>query len=229
MSSLIEFDSVYKIYQMGDITLEALKGVSFKIDARQLVAIMGPSGSGKSTLMNLIGLLDTPSRGHYLLEGKPIEAHSDDELAQIRNKNIGFVFQSFYLLSKLTAVQNVCLPLLYRGITFSKAKPIAMSFLERVNMHTRAQHKPHELSGGQQQRVAIARALVGNPSVILADEPTGALDTKIGQDVMDLFRELHQKEGKTIIIITHDPDIAAQCEITYHIRDGEMSAGEKNS
>lgn len=187
-----------------------------------MAAITGTSGGGKSTLMNIIGLLDEPSSGTYSFEGKEVINLNDDELSGIRNKKIGFVFQQFNLLPRLSAAENVAMPLLYRGESIRKSSLIARSFLEKVGMGDRADHNPMELSGGQQQRVAIARALAGNPSIILADEPTGALDTKVGQEIMDLFLRLNQEDGTTIVMITHDPRIAAQCERQFNISDGLM-------
>lgn len=220
MSTLIDLQQVTKSYHLGDNDLPVLKKVDLTIQQGELLSIMGASGSGKSTLMNIIGLLDRHDDGQFLLQDKQVSQYSDDELAAIRNKTIGFVFQQFFLLPRLTAIQNVCLPLLYRGIKAKQRKLRAMEELEKVGMANYANHRPSELSGGQQQRVAIARALVGDPSVLLADEPTGALDSKIGQEVMDLFVSLNRDYNRTIIIITHDPNIAAQCNRTVHIQDG---------
>lgn len=218
--SVMELTDIRKSYHMGDSTLEVLKGIDFKIEQGEMVAIIGASGSGKSTLMNIIGLLDRHDGGIYLLNGRRVQTYSDDDLADIRNKTIGFVFQQFFLLSRMNALQNVALPLLYRGERGREANRQCRAVLEKVGMADYCDHRPSELSGGQQQRVAIARALVGSPSVILADEPTGALDSKIGQDVMDLFISLNREEGATIIIITHDPSVAAQCTRTVRIKDG---------
>lgn len=223
MSSLIELNDIRKIYPLGDHELTVLKGIDLAIMPGELVAIIGASGSGKSSLLNIIGLLDRPTSGTYHLQGKEVSSLPDKELARLRNQMIGFVFQSFFLLPRLTAVQNVGLPLLYRGIKAEENKQRSLAMLERVGMGPWAQHKPNQLSGGQQQRVAIARALVGSPRVILADEPTGALDSKTGQDVMDLFRTLNTADGVTIIIVTHDAKIAAQCQRTIHIQDGLIS------
>ena len=220
MSCLIKLNQVVRTYYMGDNQVDALKGVSLEINAGELVAIIGPSGSGKSSLMNILGLLDTPTSGEYILGGKAMAASHDDELAKLRNDLIGFVFQSFFLLPKISALQNVCLPLFYRHEGGEQAEAKARAMLKKVGMEPYIHHKPVELSGGQQQRVAVARALVGAPKLVLADEPTGALDSKIGQDVMDLFIELNEKEKVTMIIITHDEKIAAQCKRVVHVQDG---------
>ncbi|MDF2867584.1 MAG: yknY [Gammaproteobacteria bacterium] len=220
MSSLIELNNIKKIYPLGEYELIVLKGIEANIESGELVAIIGASGSGKSSLLNIIGLLDRPTSGHYHLQGKEVSTLPDKELARLRNQMIGFVFQSFFLLPRLTALQNVGLPLLYRGTKSAESKQRSLAMLERVGMTNWAQHKPSQLSGGQQQRVAIARALIGNPKIILADEPTGALDSKTGQDVMELFKILNKDDGVTIIIVTHDPKIAAQCQRVIHIQDG---------
>lgn len=222
MSSLIELTAVTKTYQLESHQLTVLKGVNLTIDSDELVAVIGASGSGKSSLLNIIGLLDRPTAGSYKLQNQEVSVLSDKELARLRNQMIGFVFQSFFLLPRLTAVQNVSLPLLYRGTKSIESKQRSLALLERVGMTNWAEHKPSQLSGGQQQRVAIARALVGNPSVILADEPTGALDSKTGQDVMNLFTSLNQQEGVTVIIVTHDPKIAEQCHRIIHLQDGQI-------
>jgi putative ABC transport system ATP-binding protein len=206
---------------MGAEEIHALKGVSVQIERGEYVAIMGPSGSGKSTLMNLIGCLDTPSRGRYLLNGNEVSAMSDDELARIRNEEIGFVFQTFNLLPRATAMHNVELPLVYAGVSKQDRLDRARRALERVELGDRLHHRPNQLSGGQRQRVAIARALVNNPSILLADEPTGNLDTKTGNEIMALFASLH-RSGNTIIVVTHEPDIAALAERAIHIRDGQV-------
>lgn len=224
MSSVIEFVDVTKTYYMGDNELQVLKGVTFSVGDNELIAVMGPSGSGKSTIMNIIGLLDNPSSGEYKLSGQSVADLDSDSLAKIRNQKIGFVFQSFFLLPRMNAVQNVMLPLSYRGVVGREAHDRAMTMLEKVSMDQHAKHKPHELSGGQQQRVAIARALVGQPEIILADEPTGALDSRIGQEVMELFKSLHRDEHTTLIMITHDPKIGAQCERVIEIQDGRIVA-----
>jgi len=205
---------------MGDTAQTVLHGIDLDINEGDMVAIMGASGSGKSTMMNIIGLLDRPSQGDYYIHGKDAINLKDDQRATLRNKTIGFVFQQFFLLAKLNAERNVALPLVYRGERPQVAKERALAMLDRVGMSDRSHHRPNELSGGQQQRVAIARALVGEPDIVLADEPTGALDSSTGKDVMDLFAELHRKEKKTIIVITHDPNIGEQCERIIHLKDG---------
>lgn len=222
MSTIIELRDIVKTYHIGHYDVPVLKGINFKVDKGELVSIMGASGSGKSTMMNIIGLLDRLDEGLYLLNNKDVLAYTEDELATIRNHTIGFVFQTFFLLPRLDAVQNVALPLLYRGIRGKACRQQCIDMLERVGMGKYIDHKPSELSGGQQQRVAIARALVGNPSVILADEPTGALDSTMGKEVMELFIHLNHHDETTIIIITHDPDVAAQCKRTVHIKDGNI-------
>ncbi len=205
---------------MGESTLPVLKSINFSINTGELVSIMGASGSGKSTLMNIIGLLDHYDSGLYYLKGKEIHLYKDDDLAKIRNKTMGFVFQSFFLLPRLTALQNVSLPLLYRGIHEKESKERCYELLEKVGVADFAKHHPSELSGGQQQRVAIARALIGNPTVVLADEPTGALDSKVGQEIMDLFISLNEEEQVTIVLITHDINNAKQCNRIVHMKDG---------
>ncbi len=216
---LIETRDLWKTYVMGSEEIHALRGVSIEIQRGEYVAIMGPSGSGKSTLMNLIGCLDTPSRGTYLLNDKEVSRMDDDELARIRNEEIGFVFQTFNLLPRATALHNVELPLVYAGIGGSERSDRAKAALARVELDQRMNHRPNELSGGQRQRVAIARALVNNPSILLADEPTGNLDSKTGVEIMALFARLHEG-GNTIIVVTHEPDIAAHAHRAIHIRDG---------
>jgi putative ABC transport system ATP-binding protein len=218
---LIETYDLWKTYTMGAEEIHALRGVSVQIDRGEYVAIMGPSGSGKSTLMNLIGCLDTPSRGRYLLNGNEVSAMSDDELARIRNEEIGFVFQTFNLLPRATAVHNVELPLVYAGVSKQDRLERAKRALERVELGDRLNHRPNQLSGGQRQRVAIARALVNNPSILLADEPTGNLDTKTGNEIMALVANLH-RSGNTIIVVTHESDIAAMADRAIHIRDGRV-------
>lgn len=220
MSQLIELHDITKKYQVGGTEQIILKGINLELRAGELVAIMGASGSGKSTLLNILGMLDRPTSGQYLLEGREIGALPEEERAIARNQYIGFVFQAFFLLPRLSIVQNVGLPLVYRNWEESAIAPRALAMLEKVGLSDRARHKPNQLSGGQQQRAAIARALVGNPKVILADEPTGALDTQTGQVIMDLFIDLNQKEHVTTIIVTHDPKVAAQCQRTIHIQDG---------
>jgi putative ABC transport system ATP-binding protein len=219
--SLIETRDLWKTYVMGDEEIHALKGVSISIERGEYVAIMGPSGSGKSTLMNLIGCLDTPSKGTYLLNNKEVSQMNDNELARIRNEEIGFVFQTFNLLPRATALHNVELPLVYAGVSKTDRLARAKAAIEKVELTHRMGHKPNELSGGQRQRVAIARALVNNPSILLADEPTGNLDTKTGVEIMALFARLHQG-GNTIILVTHEPDIAAYAHRVIAIRDGQV-------
>jgi len=216
---LIETVDLWKTYVMGSEEIHALRGVSIRIDRGEYVAIMGPSGSGKSTLMNLIGCLDTPSKGSYLLNGKQVSQMNDNELARIRNEEIGFVFQTFNLLPRATALHNVELPLVYAGIPAKDRQERAKSALEKVELTSRMTHRPNELSGGQRQRVAIARALVNNPSILLADEPTGNLDSKTGLEIMGVFERLH-KAGNTIVLVTHEADVAAFAYRAVHIRDG---------
>lgn len=226
--SLLKLENIKKSFALGPVQVHVLKGVSFEVNAGEMLAITGTSGSGKSTLMNIIGFLDQPDSGRYLLEGRETAELSDSELSGIRNQKIGFVFQQFNLLGKLTALENVCLPLVYRGIPEKEQKPMAMEILEKVGMEDRAGHRPMELSGGQQQRVAIARALVGSPSILLADEPTGALDTRVGQEIMNLFLELNASRHITTLIITHDPRIAAQCPETVRMQDGCVAGTEES-
>lgn len=218
---LIDIRNMSKIYKMGDIELKALNDISLKIFPREFVAIIGPSGSGKSTLMNMIGCLDVPTSGEYYIEGREVSKLKDDELAEIRNKLIGFIFQGFNLLSKLTAVENVELPLIYQGKSKAERLEKSLEALERVSLADRINHKPSELSGGQQQRVAIARALAGNPELILADEPTGNLDSKSGVEVMKMLKELHE-QGNTVVLITHDNNVAMQADRLIRIQDGEI-------
>jgi putative ABC transport system ATP-binding protein len=224
--ALIETRDLWRTYQMGDEEIHALKGVSISIERGEYVAIMGPSGSGKSTLMNLIGCLDTPSKGTYLLNGKEVSQMNDNELARIRNEEIGFVFQTFNLLPRATALHNVELPLVYAGIPRKDRLELAKGAIEKVELTHRMTHKPNELSGGQRQRVAIARALVNNPSILLADEPTGNLDSKTGVEIMALFARLHQG-GNTIILVTHEADIAAYAHRVIAIRDGQVERDVK--
>ena len=224
--ALIETKDLWKTYVMGAEEIHALRGVDLTIERGEFVAIMGPSGSGKSTLMNLIGCLDTPSKGSYLLNGKQVSEMNDDELARIRNEEIGFVFQTFNLLPRATALHNVELPLVYAGIPSSDRQKLARQALERVELADRMGHRPNQLSGGQRQRVAIARALVNNPSILLADEPTGNLDTKTGLEIMGLFRKLHAS-GNTIILVTHEADIAANALRAVHLRDGQVEHDER--
>jgi len=219
--ALIETVDLWKTYVMGTEEIHALRGVSVQIERGEYVAIMGPSGSGKSTLMNLIGCLDTPSRGSYLLNGKQASEMNDNELARIRNEEIGFVFQTFNLLPRATALHNVELPLVYAGVPAKDRELRAKTALEKVELAQRMTHRPNALSGGQRQRVAIARALVNNPSILLADEPTGNLDSKTGAEIMALFERLH-KAGNTIVLVTHEADVAAFAYRTIQIRDGQV-------
>ena len=222
---LIRTADLWKTYEMGSEKIHALHGVTFELHKNEYVAIMGPSGSGKSTLMNLIGCLDSPTRGDYFLNGKLVSEMDDDELAYIRNREIGFVFQTFNLLPRASALQNVELPLTYAGIPAGRRKEMADKAMDQVELGSRKYHKPNELSGGQRQRVAIARALVNNPSILLADEPTGNLDSKTGLEIMALFRRLHQ-EGNTIILVTHEAEVARQANRIIHILDGKISSDE---
>ena len=223
---VIQSYNLWKTYVMGDQTINAVSGVDMTIHRGEYVAIMGPSGSGKSTLMNLIGCLDSPSEGQYYINGNLASAMSDDDLARIRNKEIGFVFQTFNLLARATALHNVELPLIYAGIPTEQRQQMAQERLRQVDLGQRMHHKPNELSGGQRQRVAIARALVNNPSILLADEPTGALDSATGVEIMGLFERLHQ-QGNTIILVTHEHDIAMHAHRVIYIRDGRIEKDEK--
>jgi putative ABC transport system ATP-binding protein len=224
---IIETQHLKKEYKMGDNIVRALQDVSISIDKGEYVAFMGPSGSGKSTLMNIVGCLDSPTSGTYMLNNQLVSEMTENELAEIRNKEIGFVFQTFNLLPRASALENVALPLVYAGYSRSDREEIAMDALKSVNLETRWHHKPNELSGGQRQRVAIARALVNNPSIILADEPTGNLDTKTSYDIMNLFQELHDK-GNTIIMVTHEDDIAHYAHRIIRLRDGLIEWDRKN-
>jgi putative ABC transport system ATP-binding protein len=226
--ALIETRDLWKTYVMGEEEIHALRGVTIEIERGEYVAIMGPSGSGKSTLMNLIGCLDTPSKGSYLLNEKEVAAMNDDELARIRNEEIGFVFQTFNLLPRATALHNVELPLVYAGVSGKTRQDRAKLALEKVELTSRASHRPNELSGGQRQRVAIARALVNDPSILLADEPTGNLDSKTGNEIMGLFARLHEG-GNTIILVTHEADIAAYAHRVINIRDGQVEKDAKRA
>ena len=216
---VIVADTLRKIYQMGDVEVQALRGLSCTIDRGEVIAIVGPSGSGKSTLMNILGCLDHPTSGDYILDGELVSELRDDQLAAIRNRKVGFVFQSFNLLSRSSALTNVELPLRYSGNREGR-KDRARDALTSVGLGDRMTHRPTELSGGQQQRVAIARAIVNNPAIIMADEPTGNLDSRVGQEIMDLLLKLNQERGTTLIIVTHDPKVAAQAQRTIHIKDG---------
>src|SRR6185369_8860710 len=223
--SLIRTDDLWKTYEMGSTEVHALQGVSFSIRRNEYVAIMGPSGSGKSTLMNLIGCLDTPSKGHYWINNRLVSEMNDDELAHIRNKEIGFVFQTFNLLARATALHNVELPLIYNGTPADKRLERAKESLRLVDLGERMDHRPNELSGGQRQRVAIARALVNDPSILLADEPTGNLDSTTGLEIMGLFAELH-RQGQTVVMVTHEQDIAANAERVVTLRDGLVATDQ---
>jgi len=217
---LIELKQVTKTYHSGENQFQALKGIDFQLEQGEMIAIVGASGSGKSTLMNIIGFLDRCSTGEHLFAGKEVPHLSDEALANIRNQKIGFVFQSFFLLPRLNALQNVMLPLFYRGDTDSVAREKSIQMLTKMKMEKFAKHKPNQLSGGQQQRVAIARALVGEPDVILADEPTGSLDSKTGEDIMDLFKQLNKEENRTIVIVTHDHGVSHLCQRKVMLHDG---------
>jgi putative ABC transport system ATP-binding protein len=221
--ALIETVEIWKTYAMGSEEIHALRGVSIQIERGEYVAIMGPSGSGKSTLMNLIGCLDTPSKGSYLLNGKQVSQMNDNELARIRNEEVGFVFQTFNLLPRATSLKNVELPLVYAGVSAKDREQRARMALEQVDLASRVNHRPNELSGGQRQRVAIARALVNAPSMLLADEPTGNLDSKTGLEIMEIFARLH-RAGNTILLVTHEADVAAYANRTIHLRDGQIES-----
>ena len=226
--ALIETRDLWKTYTMGSEKIHALQGVSMEIERGEYVAIMGPSGSGKSTFMNLVGCLDTPSKGSYLLNGHEVRTMDDDELARIRNEEIGFVFQTFNLLPRATALHNVELPLVYAGVSGSVRRDRALEALERVELGDRVTHRPNQLSGGQRQRVAVARALVNNPSILLADEPTGNLDSKTGLEIMALFERLHGT-GNTIVLITHEPGVAKYAHRVIHLRDGLIERDVRQS
>ena len=223
MDNVIEAHDLRKVYKMGEVEVEALRGVSFGIKRGEVVAIMGPSGSGKSTLMNTLGCLDRPTSGEYVLDGEPVASLNDDQLASIRNRKVGFVFQSFNLLSRQTAITNVELPLRYSDSREGR-RGRAIEALQAVGLGDRMTHRPYELSGGQQQRVAIARAIVNNPAIIMADEPTGNLDSKVGQEIMSLLLKLNQESGTTLIIVTHDPTIAAQTQRVIRLHDGLLES-----
>ena len=225
--TLIKVKNLKKQFQIGSEIVNAIKDISFEVNAGEFISIMGPSGSGKTTLMNIIGCLDTPTSGEYHLDDSEVSLLDDDELAAIRNRKIGFVFQSFHLLTRNTALKNVMLPLTYAGYDKSEATEKAKSVLDKVGLDDRINHKPNELSGGQQQRVAIARALVNNPSIIFADEPTGNLETKTGEEIMNLFKELH-RNGQTIIVITHENEIAYQTERIITVKDGLIESDKRS-
>ncbi len=227
MGKIIETHEISKVYKMGNNIVNALQSISISIDKGEYVAFMGPSGSGKSTLMNIVGCLDSPSSGRYRLNNQEVSEMTENELAMIRNKEIGFVFQTFNLLPRASALENVALPLIYAGYSKDEREEMAMAALESVNLADRYHHRPNELSGGQRQRVAIARALVNNPSIILADEPTGNLDTKTSYDIMNLFQDLHDK-GNTIILVTHEDDIAHYSHRIIRLRDGLIEWDRKN-
>jgi putative ABC transport system ATP-binding protein len=225
---MIEAENLTKVYQMGETEVRALDGATFSIDKGEIVAIMGPSGSGKTTLMSIIGCLDVSTSGKYVLDGESVEGMDDEELAQIRGRKIGFVFQQFNLLSRTSALENVMLPLIYAGVTGKQRRERGMQALERVGLGKRMDHAPQELSGGQQQRVAIARALVNDPAILLADEPTGALDSKTGVEIMSLFQSLHRENGQTVILVTHDEHIARHANRIIKISDGRVISDEPN-
>ncbi len=227
MNSIIHLEDIRKSYIMGKNELQVLKGISLDISKNEYVALMGPSGSGKSTLMNILGCLDTPSAGKYILNNNDVSKMADNDLAEIRNKEIGFVFQQFNLLPRLTALENVALPLVYAGMGRKQRNERAMHVLELVSLTDRSHHKPNELSGGQSQRVAIARALVNDPSIILADEPTGNLDTKTSYEIMEIFNAIHA-EGNTIVLVTHEEDIANHAHRIVRLRDGIIETDKKN-
>jgi putative ABC transport system ATP-binding protein len=222
---MLEIKKITKVYKMGEVLVNALRGVSFHIDKGQFVAIMGPSGSGKSTLMHIIGCLDHPSEGSFIMDGEDISKVNDNKLAEIRNKKIGFVFQQFNLLNRVNILNNVEVPLIYAGVNSKKRKNLAKQVLENVGLSNRLKHRPNEISGGEKQRAAIARALVNNPLIILADEPTGNLDTKNGEEIMKIFNKLHQ-EGHTIIVVTHELEVAKYAQRIIHLRDGVIENDE---
>ena len=225
--SVIELKDIMKTYHMGDSVVHALYHVNLKIEPGEFTSIMGPSGSGKSTMMNILGCLDRPTSGEYFLDGKEIAGYDDDELAHTRNAKIGFVFQNFNLLAKLTAQENVALPLVYAGIDEEERMERAKKALEAVGLGERLEHKPMEMSGGQRQRVAIARALINNPAIIMADEPTGNLDTKSSYEIMDIFKKMNES-GKTVVMVTHEPDIAEQTKRILVMRDGQLVSDERS-
>ncbi|MFZ5814613.1 MAG: ABC transporter ATP-binding protein [Bacillota bacterium] len=224
---MIRIEQMTKVYGSGETAVHALAGIDLQVDEGEMVAIMGPSGSGKSTLMNMIGCLDRPTAGRYYLAGKEVAHIDDNQRAEVRNQHIGFVFQAFNLLPKLTALQNVETPLIYRGMPGRQRRELAQTALERVGLGGRGHHRPSQLSGGQQQRVAIARAIAAQPSILLADEPTGALDSRTGQEVLALFQELNQ-EGRTVVLVTHDERVAAHCKRVIRLMDGLVLSDEPN-
>ncbi len=223
---VIELQDITKVYQMGEVEVRALRGVSLQIEEGEIIAVMGPSGSGKSTMMNIVGCLDQPTSGAYFIEGRDVSRLGDDQLAQIRNRKIGFVFQTFNLLARTSALENVMLPLIYAGVGMAERKKRAEEALISVGLGERVTHSPNELSGGQQQRVAIARALVNNPAIILADEPTGNLDSKSGVEVMAILQWLNKYKGITVALVTHDPVIAQHAQRIVHIHDGRITRSE---
>ncbi|MBI2054389.1 MAG: ABC transporter ATP-binding protein [Candidatus Staskawiczbacteria bacterium] len=220
---LIKFEDVWKIYKLGEIDLPVLRGVNLEIAPGSFATIMGPSGSGKSTLMYLMGLLDAPSKGKIYLQGQDVSDFSEDRLAEIRGKKIGFVFQQFNLLQNLTALENVMLPMIFQNVSESKRRETAINLLAMVNLSHRINHKPSEMSGGEQQRIAIARSLANSPEILIADEPTGNLDSKTGKAVMEVLTSLHKDQGKTIVVVTHDPNIAHYSQNIIHIQDGQVA------
>jgi len=225
---IIQIEQLTKIFSMGENEVRALDGVSFSIDKGEMLSIMGPSGSGKSTLMSIVGCLDVPTSGSYVLDGSPVEKMNDTQLADVRNRKIGFVFQQFNLLSRTSALENVLLPLSYTGMSSRQAREKALQTLETVGLKERVKHHPSELSGGQQQRVAIARALVNDPAILIADEPTGALDSKTGAEIMELFQSLHRDLGQTVIMVTHDSFIARHTNRIIHLVDGHITSDAPN-
>lgn len=227
MSRLIQLENVYKYYNVAGEQLPVLQDINFCVEKGEFVAVVGPSGSGKSTLMNIIGALDRPSQGRYLLDGEDVGRLKDKQLSAVRNKKIGFVFQTFNLIARTSAVKNVCLPMLYAGVPMDRAMKRAKELLRRVGMSERMYHNPNELSGGQKQRVAIARSMANDPRIILADEPTGALDSATGRLIMDLFHTLHRQQGKTIVLITHSPRLAQECGRIVTVMDGRLTNRER--